>query len=83
MADKDDEQRLLQERRELLKLKQGIIEESDIIQQDEPEEILRPTGIKAVENFFYHYKWYVVLIAFFDCFWVYDSAGGDKGKARS
>ena len=28
MADKDDEQRLLQERRELLKLKQGIIEES-------------------------------------------------------
>ena len=65
MADKDDEQRLLQERRELLKLKQGIIEESDIIQRDEPEDIPRPTGIKTVENFFYHYKWYVVLIAFF------------------
>ena len=36
MADKDDEQRLLQERRELLKLKQGIIDESDKIQRDVP-----------------------------------------------
>lgn len=65
MADKDDEQRLLQERRELLKLRQGLIEESDIIPQDESEEIPKPTGTKAVENFFYHYKWYVVVIAFF------------------
>ena len=65
MAGRDDEQRLMQERRELLKLKQGIIEESDIIPQDEPEEIPKLTGMKAVENFFYHNKWYVILIAFF------------------
>lgn len=65
MAGKDDEQRLLRERRELLKLKQGIIEESDIIPQDETEEAAKPTGAKAVENFFYHYKWYAAAIAFF------------------
>lgn len=64
MADKDEE-RLLRERRELLKLKQGIIEESEIIPQDEPEEAVKPTGAKAVENFFYHYKWYMAAIAFF------------------
>lgn len=62
---KNDEQRLLQERRELLKLKQGLIEESEIIPQDEPEEQPKLTGVKAVENFFYHYKWHVVAITFF------------------
>lgn len=65
MAGREDEERLLRERRELLKLKQGIIEESEIIPQDEPEEKPKLTGTKAVENFFYHYKWYVIVIAFF------------------
>lgn len=65
MAGRDDEERLLRERRELLKLKQGIIEESNIIPQDEPEEKPKLTGAKAVENFFYHYKWYVILTVFF------------------
>lgn len=65
MAGREDEERLLRERRELLKLKQGIIEESEIIPQDEPEEKPKLTGAKAVENFFYHYKWYVIVIAFF------------------
>ncbi len=65
MASRDDEERLMRERRELLKLKQGIIEESEIIPQDEPEERPKLTGAKAVENFFYHYKWYVILGAFF------------------
>lgn len=65
MAGREDEERLQRERRELLKLKQGIIEESEIIPQDEPEETPKLTGAKAVENFFYHYKWYVIVIAFF------------------
>lgn len=60
-----EEQDRLNEKRELLKLKQGIIEESDVIQQaEEKPKYEKLHGIKAVENFFYHYKWHVVVIAF-------------------
>jgi hypothetical protein len=54
------------EKRELLKMKQGLIEESDIIETEADKVVLeKPTGMKAVENFFYHNKWFVIVGAFF------------------
>lgn len=64
----DEEQRKLLEKRELLKLKQGIVEESDIVEVDKPQEKVELHGWKKVENFFYHYKWRVIVltvVAFF------------------
>ena len=58
---KDDEQELLRQKRELLKLKQGIIEDSDVIEVDKPQELPELHGWKKVENFFYHNKWYVIV----------------------
>lgn len=56
-----EQERLLREKRELLKLKQGIVEDSDIIEVDKPQEIPELHGWKKVENFFYHNKWYVIV----------------------
>ena len=47
------------DKRELLKLKQGIIEESETITEAEKPKY-EIHGFKRVENFFYHYKWHVV-----------------------
>ncbi|MCL2638345.1 MAG: hypothetical protein FWD48_08230 [Oscillospiraceae bacterium] len=52
------------DKRELLKLKQGLIDDSEVIQKEEREEIeLR--GKKKAENFWYHYKIHVLMILFF------------------
>lgn len=64
MADLDEEQRRLQEKRELLKLKQGIIEESEIIPEDGYAELPKLRGWKWVENFIYHYKWIMLVVLF-------------------
>lgn len=61
MAKKDDELRKQQEYRELLKLKQGIIEESEIIPENAPPEIPELHGWKKIENFCYHNKWYLII----------------------
>ena len=55
------------DKRELLKLKQGLIEESETIHEEEKRpEKYEIHGCKAkVSNFFYHYKWHVIVIAFF------------------
>jgi len=54
------------EKRELLKMKQGIIEESDIIESEADKVVLeKPTGMAAVENFFYHNKWFIIVGLFF------------------
>lgn len=52
------------EKRELLKLKQGIIDDSEIIQKDVHEESEKPKGIKWLENFMYRNKFYVLFGAF-------------------
>ena len=52
------------EKRELLKLKQGLIEQSDIIEEDVHEEIVKPTGFKWIENFMYRNKWYFLAAVF-------------------
>ena len=57
----DEEQRKLLEKRELLKLKQGLVEESEIL-EEKPVEKVELHGWKKVENFFYHYKWRVIVI---------------------
>lgn len=53
------------DKRELLKLKQGIIDESESEIHEEEKPVYEVHGFKRVENFFYHYKWYVVAGAFF------------------
>lgn len=65
MANKklEDEQRLLMEKRELLKLKQGLVEDSEVIDEPTVREKVELHGWKKVENFFYHYKWRVAAIA--------------------
>lgn len=60
----EEEQRKLMEKRELLKLKQGIVEESEIIETPKVEKKPELHGWKKVENFFYHYKWHVIGISF-------------------
>lgn len=60
----EEEQRRMREKAELLKLRQGVIEESEMIPQDDPQEFAKPTGWKRVENFFYHYKWHTLAAVF-------------------
>jgi len=52
------------DKRELLKLKQGLIEESDIIKKEPPQKI-KLHGKKKIENFFYHYKTTLLITLFF------------------
>ncbi|MCR4781022.1 MAG: hypothetical protein K5876_08010 [Ruminiclostridium sp.] len=52
------------DKRELLKLKQGLIEESEEIHEEE-KPVYELHGMKRAENFFYHYKWHLVAGAFF------------------
>jgi len=52
------------DKRELLKLKQGLIEESEQIHEEE-KPVYELHGKARIENFFYHYKWYVVAGLFF------------------
>lgn len=54
-----------EEKRELLKLKQGLIEESDIIETDVHEQPEELKGLAKFENFMYHNKWYIIVGLFF------------------
>lgn len=72
------------DKRELLKLKQGLIEESETI-QEEKRETVKLHGWKRVSNFFYHYKWHVVAAAFFIAvagFFIYDLVKKEHGDIR-
>ncbi len=72
------------DKRELLKLKQGLIEESETI-REEKREVEELHGWKKVSNFFYHYKWHVVLAAFFIAvagFLIYDIVKKEAGDMR-
>lgn len=53
------------EKRELLKLKQGIISESEVIEQDVHEQPEKQTVAKKIDNFFFRNKWFVAVGAFF------------------
>lgn len=52
------------DKRELLKLKQGLIEESEVIKEEKPEPI-KLTIPQKIGNFFYHNKFYLLAAAFF------------------
>ena len=52
MANQEDEEKLRQEKIELLKMKQGCGEALE----EQPRVIEKPRGFKKISNFFYHYK---------------------------
>ncbi len=60
MAKSDEEER--RERLELLKLKQGLISESEIIPEKQEEKPAPPmTKGQKIANFFYYYKWILLI----------------------
>lgn len=60
----EEQQRQQREKAELLKLRQGISDESEELPEPEIRTYEKPKGWKAVENFFYHYKWCMGMIIF-------------------
>lgn len=67
------EAKLRQERLELLKLKQGVIAEDEIVYEKEPEK--HYTLWQRIGNFFYHNKMYIILgtlLAALAVFLIYD-----------
>lgn len=77
------------DKRELLKLKQGIIAESETIKEEEPTSDKAHYEVKGARkkfaNFFYHYKWHVIIISFFTAliaFMVYTTVIREKGDIR-
>ena len=72
------------DKRELLKLKQGLIEESESV-KEEKREVVELHGWKKVSNFFYHYKWHVIAATFFVAvagFFIYDLVKKEHGDMR-
>ena len=73
------------DKRELLKLKQGLIEESETLQEERKVNYeVKGAGAK-VSNFFYHYKWHVIVIAFFAVvlgFLIYSTVSKEKMDIR-
>ena len=62
MAKTDDEDRKeLQERRELLKMKQGLIEESDLIPETGYDKIPELHGWEKIKNNIYHNKVFYII----------------------
>lgn len=60
MANNSRDEKFRQEKLELLKMKQGIIKESEIVREDEHLPYEKPRGFKKVSNFFYHNTWYLI-----------------------
>lgn len=93
MANKDDKRSRAynDDKRELLKLKQGLInEEESSIKEEEngygDKVNYEVVGVKnKVANFFYHYKWHVIIITFFvalAAFLVITTVLKEKGDIR-
>lgn len=62
MPKSDEEER--RERLELLKLKQGLISESEVIPAEQEKAETAPlTAKQKVSNFFYYYKWVIIIAA--------------------
>lgn len=58
------DRKIQEERLELIRLKQGVIEESETIHEEAPVEI-KLSLWKKITNFFYHNKWWLFLAIFF------------------
>lgn len=61
---RDYEKKLLEEKKELLRLKNGDIEQSDILKEEHTEKI-KLHGMEWVKNFWWHNKIIIILVAFF------------------
>ena len=77
------------DKRELLKLKQGIITESETIKEEPPAADKAHYEVKGfgkkISNFFYLYKWHVIIIAFFAAvaiFLIYTTVTKERGDLR-
>lgn len=69
------EKKIMEEKRELMRLKQGVIEESELIPENVTEEEVKLTFFGKIKNFFYLNKWWLgigTIAAFLVCFLVYD-----------
>lgn len=64
------EERIKQEKIELIRLKQGVIEESEIIHEISDEKVKLPVG-KQIYNFFYHNKWWLWITLFLVALGIY------------
>ncbi|MBQ8825179.1 MAG: hypothetical protein IJZ64_08150 [Ruminococcus sp.] len=64
------EERIKQEKIELIRLKQGVIEESEIIPEISDEKVKLPFG-KRIYNFFYHNKWWLWITLFLVALGIY------------
>ncbi len=60
------EKRLREERIELMRLRQGVIEESETIREERPEE-QKYTFWQKVQNYIYHNKWWMGIAGFLVC----------------
>lgn len=56
--------KLQEEKLEMLKLKQGIVDDVEIV-HEEKAVIEKPKGRKALENFWYHYSMYIIIFVIF------------------
>lgn len=75
------ERRLLEEKKELIRLKQGKVEESELIPENVQEKEEKMSFKDKISNFFYHNKWWLgigVLIAFIAVFLIYDFVTKDR-----
>lgn len=66
----DYDRKIREERIELIRLKQGVIEESETIREEQPQEI-KLSVWKKITNFFYHNKWWLFLAILFVSIAVY------------
>ena len=57
--EEEHDKRLMEERRELLRLKQGLIDESESTIHEEKEEQIELTFAQKIGNFFYHNAWWL------------------------
>lgn len=62
--EKERERRLAQERIELMKLKSGVIDESESSIKEEHDQIRELHGFEKVQNFFYHNKVWIIFAIF-------------------
>ena len=62
--EKERERRLAQERIELMKLKSGVIDESESSIKEEHDQIRELHGFEKVQNFFYHNKVWIIFTIF-------------------
>ncbi|MBE6862832.1 MAG: hypothetical protein E7497_08090, partial [Ruminococcus sp.] len=80
MQEEAREKRLLEEKKELIRLKQGQIEESEII-HEEASEAVKLTVWQSFKNFIYHNKWWLgigLFFAFVAVFLIYDLATKER-----